>query len=232
MTLIMWPKLEEEKPPKFKALMITSALPSKITWSTFSSLAKHIALHAANTSTVSIEVGSGIGCEKGAITRPLSLWIIAPKLARFLEGKVAPSKLTLSQPEGGGDHVAGLIEGGGRRGREEARWNSWRLSTAKEQIRLMGTKASPARGWFHRDQISAAVMANSSKRLLFSWQRWMISSKEEQFKAFLINQSKWTFEIRDRQGQDQRAWREDSLSILQFGQEALDRILLSGGSLW
>ena len=124
MSLIMWPKLEDKKPPLFMALMITFTSPSKITWSKFRSLAKHTALRAANTSTVSTEVGSGIGCEKVAITRPLSLWIIAPKPARFLEGKVAPSKLTLSQPEGGGDHLAGLTEGEARRGREEARWNS------------------------------------------------------------------------------------------------------------
>ena len=143
MSLIIWPKLEEEKPPEFMALMITSASPSKITCPKFRSLAKHTALRAANTSTVSTEVGRGIGCEKAAITRPLSLRIIAPKPARFLEGKVAPSKLTLSQPGGGGDHFAELTEGEGRRGREEARWNSWRLSTAKVLIRSMGTEASP-----------------------------------------------------------------------------------------
>ena len=143
MSLIMWPKLEEEKPPEFMALIITSASPSKITCPKFRSLAKHTALHAANTSTVFIEVGRGIGCEKASITRPLSLRIIAPKPARFLEGKVAPSKLTLSQPEGGGGQIAELIEGEGRRGRAVARWNSRRLSTAKELIRSMGTETSP-----------------------------------------------------------------------------------------
>ena len=112
MSLIMWPKLEEEKPPDFMALIMISASPSKITCPKFRSLAKHTTLRAANTSTVSTEVGRGIGCEKAAITRPLSLRIIAPKPARFLEGKVAPSKLTLSQPEGGEDQLAELKEGG------------------------------------------------------------------------------------------------------------------------
>ena len=116
MSLIMWPKLEEEKPPDFMALIMTSASPSKITCPKFRSLAKQTALRAANTSTVSTEVGRGIGCEKAAITRPLSLRMIAPKPARFLEGKVAPSKLTLSQPEGGGDQLAELQEGGGGEG--------------------------------------------------------------------------------------------------------------------
>ena len=90
----------------------------------------------------------------------------------------------------------------------------------------MGTEASPTLIWFHRDQINAAVITNSSNELQFSWHRRIKSSKEEQFGAFLINQPKWGCQIGRRQGQDHKAWREDSFSILQPGQEASDRILL------
>lgn len=98
-------KLEEEKLLLFSALMIISESPSQITWAKFSSCAKHIAFRAANTSTISTKVGSGIDCEKAAITRPLSLQIIAPRPARLLSANVAPSKLILTKSLGGGFHL-------------------------------------------------------------------------------------------------------------------------------
>ena len=73
-----------------------------------------MALRAANTSTISTDIGSGIVCVKVAMTRPLLLRIIPPKLAKFFSLNVASSKLTFTQPIGGGDQqvvIAGFVVG-------------------------------------------------------------------------------------------------------------------------
>ena len=87
------PKLEDTKPPLFMALIIISESPSTITCSRFSSLAEHMALRAANTSTISTKVGNEIVCVKAATTRPLSFLTIASRLAKLFALKVVPSKL-------------------------------------------------------------------------------------------------------------------------------------------
>ena len=105
MSLMMCPKLEDMKPPLFMALIIISESPSTITCSRFSSLAEHMALRAANTSTISTKVGNEIVCVKAATTRPLSFLTIASRLAKLFALKVAPSKLIFNQLAEGGSHL-------------------------------------------------------------------------------------------------------------------------------
>ena len=98
----MWSKLEESLPPFERAFIIIFESPSSSTWFRQSSFTKTRALRAANTSTISTDVGSGIICVKAAMIRPLSLRITPPSPANFRSLKVAPSKLIFNQPDGGG----------------------------------------------------------------------------------------------------------------------------------
>ena len=100
----MCPKLDAERPLLLRALMIISESPSIINLLKPRSFAKQRAPRAANTSTISTDVGSGMCCLKAAITKPMSLRIIAPKPAELESTNVAPSKLTFTQFDGGGNH--------------------------------------------------------------------------------------------------------------------------------
>ena len=77
------------------ASMIVFELPSISTFSKPNFCANQIAHCFANTSTISIEVGSGICCDKATITNLLSFHIITSSLVVFSLSKTASSKLTL-----------------------------------------------------------------------------------------------------------------------------------------
>ena len=144
------PKLEESLPPLERALIIISESPSSYTWFRLSSFAKTKALRAANTSTISTDVASGIVCVKAAMIRPLLLWITPPRPAKFLSLKVPPSKLTFTQPGGGGDHLVEITDLEVGWGKDWARWNSSKLSVANPNIFDNGATPSPTRSLFLR----------------------------------------------------------------------------------
>ena len=77
------------------ASMIVFKSPFINTFSKPSSYANQIACRFANTSTISIEVGSGICCDKATITNMLSFQIITSSPVVFSPSKTASSKLTL-----------------------------------------------------------------------------------------------------------------------------------------
>ena len=112
MSETMWPKGAAEKSSLFIAQIAISESPSRMTFSKPSSLAKKRALHAANTSTISTEVGRGMTCVNAAITRPRSLRMMEPKPASACSLNIAPSKFILTQSEWGGFHLVGAWTGG------------------------------------------------------------------------------------------------------------------------
>ena len=112
MSARMWPKLAAEKLSPFMARMAMSESPSRMIWSKPSSCAKERAPLAANTSTISTEVGNGITCVNAVITRPWSLRMMAPRPASSFSWKMAPSKLIFTQSEGGGSHLVWIRVGG------------------------------------------------------------------------------------------------------------------------
>ena len=77
-----------------------SESPSRMTLSKPSSLTKMRALRAANTSTISTEVGRGMICFAAAITRPRLFRMMEPRPAWACSLKTAPSKLILTQSDG------------------------------------------------------------------------------------------------------------------------------------
>ena len=144
----IWSKLEESLPPFERALIIISESPSSCTWFRQSSFAKTKALRAANTSTISTDVGSGIVCVKAAMIRPLSLRITPSRPAKFRSLKVALSKLTFIQPDGGGVQLIEDTDLKAGWGTDRARWNSCKLSVAKPTIFDIGAATSPTLSLF------------------------------------------------------------------------------------
>lgn len=103
------PNLEESILSPLIELIIISESPSTITVLKPTSWANPNAQLAANTSTISIKANSGICCDRVSITNPWSLRIIMRVQQCSPMRKSAPSKLTLTQPTGGGHHQTDLV---------------------------------------------------------------------------------------------------------------------------
>ena len=203
-----------------------SESPSRMIWSKVSSFAKIRALLAANTSTISTEVGRGITCVNVAITRPWSLRIMIPKPASFLSWNTAPSKLILNQSMGGGSHLDWWR---GERGDGTTRWACWNsksTSLAKELSKRKSTTVSPILSLFLLSQICDTNMANKSEGWAFSIHNLNTSKKVTHSFASSLSDKKCISQTPISFGHDQRACNVDSWSSPQSWQVASVRTFL------
>ena len=159
------------------ALIIDSGSPSTISLWKPNSLANQRARRTANTSTISTDVGSGIFCDRAAITNLLSLRIITPRPALLSPAKSAPSKFTFTRPAGGGRYFTSLDVRGSLAWMGRSWWNSWSVSLAMDGILESGTASSSRRTVFLRSQIRETIQANKSNLILFCYASWITLRK-------------------------------------------------------
>ena len=157
-----------------------------------SSLAKMRALRAANTSTISTEVGRGINCVVAAITRPWLFRMMERRPASACSLKTASTKLILTQSEGGGFHLMRDWTGRGFGGVAVASWNSWRASLALELSSFRSATSSPNLSLFLLNQIWLTSIANKSVLWGCSKHVTNTSRKDEHSCVLIFKDSKCT----------------------------------------
>lgn len=146
------------------AFITSSELPSKLNLENPSSVAKESALAIAIASTRSNEKGSWIFFEREASTCPRSFQIITPNPTFSMSLNVAPSRLILRQPSGGGIIATRLED-------EATVWERWTLFAWWKSTKAcweigsayeMGCSLLLTLNWFLQNQIFHKITAINS----------------------------------------------------------------------